>query len=100
MSASNEVDMSKSTRSFPEEGKFPSAADYRDYVVRSLAELDVSSYWLSRQIPGNTNNNFVREIETGARTNPTLRKMRQIFEVIEGVRAAQLKDPVVVEPAE
>lgn len=78
--------MNKPTRSFPEQGKFPSAEDYRAYVVSSLIELDVKAYQVARLIPGNTNDNVVREIETGSKTNPTLRTMKQIFDVLEGMK--------------
>lgn len=92
--------MSRLSRPFPEQGKFPSARDYQDYIVRSLKELGVSSYSVAKKIPGNTNNNIVREIETGAKSNPTLRKMKQIFDVIEGLRADQAEGGVVAEAAE
>jgi predicted transcriptional regulator len=74
---------------FPEEGQFPSAEDFRDYVAGSLAGLGISAYRVARLIPGNSNDNIVREIETGAKVNPTIRTMKQIFDAIEGQRAVQ-----------
>jgi hypothetical protein len=92
--------MNKSTRSFPEQGKFPSAEDYRAYVVNSLIALDVKAYQVARLIPGNTNDNVVREIETGSKTNPTLRTMKQIFDVLEGMKSKVSERSVAVEAGE
>lgn len=75
--------------SFPEEGKFPSGEEFSAYVNRSLKGLGISAYKVARLIPGNTNNNIVREIETGTQVNPTARTMKQIFDTIEGLRRQQ-----------
>lgn len=79
--------MSKLENPFPEEGKFPSAEQFRNYVKESLTGLNISAYRVAKLIPNNTNTNIVREIETGAKGNPTARTMKQIFDAIEGYRA-------------
>ncbi|KIC36528.1 helix-turn-helix domain-containing protein [Leisingera sp. ANG-M7] len=81
--------MAKHSTPFPEEGKFPSGEEFSAYVKRSLKELGISAYKVAQLIPGNTNNNIVREIATGAQVNPTARTMKQIFDAIEGVRRQQ-----------
>jgi predicted transcriptional regulator len=72
---------------FPEEGKFPSYADFQDYVGRSLAELGITAYRLAGEIPKNTNPNFVKNIVTGATKNPTHQSMKRIFDTIERLRS-------------
>ncbi len=87
---SKEVDMKQKTdKPFPEEGKFPSGDDFCAYVARSIEELGITAYLVSTRIPGNTNNNIVREIERGVKTNPTARTMKQVFDAIEEIRLEQ-----------
>lgn len=83
--------MTKQVKPFPQQGQFPSAEDFRDYVSSSLDQLGITAYKVAQLIPGNTNSNIVREIETGAKVNPTHRTMKHIFDAIEGVRAEQDK---------
>ncbi|WP_333847149.1 hypothetical protein [Phaeobacter italicus] len=81
--------MAKQEKPFPEEGRFPSGEEFSAYVKRSLSEIGVSAYKVARLIPGNTNHNIVREIETGAKANPTARTMKQVFDAIESTRASE-----------
>ncbi len=71
---------------FPEEGKFPSYEKFQAYVRRSLVELGITAYRLANEIPKNTNPNVVKNIVTGATTNPTHRSMKVIFDTIERLR--------------
>lgn len=87
--------MSAQEKPFPEEGQFPSAEDFRKYVAESLRHLGITAYRVAQLIPGNTNNNIVREIETGAKANPTVRTMKHIFDAIESQRALKAKNEAV-----
>lgn len=96
MSSTNESQNSARIR-FPIEGVFPSVAEFQEYLTRSLDELGLSAYALAKRIPSNTNDNLVRNIQTGAASNPTHRVMKQIFDAIENERQSNHSKPMAAE---